>query len=259
MNKKQTLNEIIEEWLQYKKITLKESTYYRYIYMINQYITVHFKNIEMEKLQDYDLNIFIAELVKILKPTSIRNVISLLKSILSYSEKRYGYKFSFDFVSLPKVHKKELKVLSKKEKEKLEKYCVKNNTLKHIGIIICLNTGLRIGEICALKWDCIDLDRRVLKVKFTMQRIYNKIDKNSKITIDVPKSETSVRTIPISTKLYAILKPLKKQYSRNCYFLSGSEQKYIEPRTYQRMLKKCAKNCNIKDFHFHRAPTYIRK
>ena len=174
MNKKQTLNEIIEEWLQYKKITLKESTYYRYIYMINQYITVHFKNIEMEKLQDYDFNIFIAELVKILKPTSIRNVISLLKSILSYSEKRYGYKFSFDFVSLPKVHRKELKVLSKKEKEKLEKYCVKNNTLKHIGIIICLNTGLRIGEICALKWDCIDLDRRVLKVKFTMQRIYNK-------------------------------------------------------------------------------------
>lgn len=257
MNIEKTLNEIIDEWLQYKKITLKESTYYRYIYMINQYIIPYFNNIEMNKLQEYNFNLFIAELVKVLSPTSIKNVVSLLKSILAYSEKKYGYKFNFDFVALPKVHKKELKVLSHKEKEKLEKYCIKNNTLKHIGIIICLNTGLRVGEICALKWDCIDLERRVLKVKFTMQRIYNKIDRNSKIKIDVPKSETSVRTIPISTKLYNILKPLKKQYSRNCYFLSGSSQKYVEPRTYQKMFEKCVKNCKITDFHFHRFKTYF--
>ena len=251
MNNKQTLTEIIDEWLNYKKITLKESTYYRYIYMINQYIIPHFNNIEMEELQSYDFNLFIAELVKVLNPTSTKNVVSLLKSILTYSEKKYGYKFNFDFVSLPKVHKKDLKVLSQKEKERLEKYCVKNNTLKHIGIIICLNTGLRIGEICALKWDCIDLEKRILSVKFTMQRIYNKLDKTTKISIDVPKSETSVRIIPISTKLYNILKPLKKQYSRNCYFLSGSAQKYIEPRTYQRMFENCVKKCKINDFHFH--------
>ena len=181
MEKEITLNEIIEEWLKFKKITLKESTYYRYIYMINQYITPHFKNIKMEELQKYDFNIFVAELMKILKPTSIKNVISLLKSILAYSKKKYGYDFNFDFVAIPKVHKKELRVLSSRESTKLEKYCLKQNTLKHIGIIICLNTGLRIGEICALKWDCIDLDRRVLKVRFTMQRIYNKLEKNSMI------------------------------------------------------------------------------
>ena len=251
MEKEKTLNEIIEEWLKFKKITLKESTYYRYIYMINQYIVPHFKNIEMEKLQKYDFNIFVTELMKVLKPTSIRNVISLLKSILAYGKKKYGYNFNFDFVAIPKVHKKELRVLSPKEKTKLEKYCLKHNTLRHIGIIICLNTGLRIGEICALKWDCIDLEKRVLQIKYTMQRIYNKIEKNSMIKIDIPKSEKSVRTIPISTKIYNILKPLKKQYAKNSFFLTGSSDTYLEPRTYQKMFEKCMKECKIKDLHFH--------
>ncbi|MBO6233067.1 MAG: site-specific integrase [Clostridia bacterium] len=252
MENKMTLEQTIDEWLKFKKIVLKESTYYRYIYMINQYILPYFKDTEMDELQNFDFNLFVIHLMEKLRPTSIKNVISLFKSILYYSTKKYGYNFNFDFVVIPKVHKKELRVLTPKEKNKLEKYCLKNNTLKHLGIIICLNTGLRIGEICALKWDCIDLERRVLKIRYTMQRIYNKIEKNSMIKIDIPKSETSVRTIPISTKLYNILKPLKKQYSSNCFFLTGSSNDFIEPRTYQRMFEKCMRDCKIKDLHFHR-------
>ena len=251
MKNEMTLEQIINIWLNFKKIVLKESTYYRYIYMINQYILPYFKDIKMIDLQKYDFNLFVIELMNNLKPTSIKNVISLLKSILYYSTKKYGYKFDFDFVVIPKIHKKELRVLTPKEKIKLEKYCLKHNTLKHIGIIICLNTGLRIGEICALKWDCIDLEKRILKVRFTMQRIYNKIEKNSIIKIDIPKSEKSIRTIPISTKLYNILKPLKKQYSKNSFFLTGLNTNYTEPRTYQRMFNKCMKECKIKDIHFH--------
>ena len=251
MENDRTLKSIVAEWLKFKKITLKESTYFRYIYMINQYIFPHFEDIKMKELETYDLNIFVAQLMGTLKPTSIKNVISLLKSILYYSEKRYGYKFNFDFVAMPKVHKNELRVLSPREKTKLEKYCLNNNTLKHLGIIICLNTGLRIGEICALKWDCIDLEKRVLKVRYTMQRIYNKIEKHSTVVIDTPKSETSLRTIPISTKLYNILKPLKKYYSKNSFFLTGSADKFIEPRTYQRMFEKCMNDCKIRDLHFH--------
>ena len=252
MENEKTLKEIVEEWLNFKKITLKESTYYRYIYMINQYILPHFKDIKMIDLEKYDFNLFIAELMKVLKPTSIKNVIVLLKSILYYSDKKYGYRYSFDFVAMPKVHKEELRVLSHNEKVKLEKYCLKNNTLRHLGIIICLNTGLRIGEICALKWNCIDLEKRVLKVRYTMQRIYNKVEKNSTVIIDRPKSETSLRTIPLSTKLYNILQPLKKQYSKNSFFLTGSTEKFVEPRSYQRMFDKCMKDCKISDLHFHR-------
>ena len=92
-------------------------------------------------------------------------------------------------VAIPKSYTEELRVLTKREKNKLEKYCKNSNTLRDIGIVICLNTGLRIGEICALKWDCIDLDKHCIKVKKTMQRIYNKNDKKSIVKEDIPKTQ----------------------------------------------------------------------
>ncbi len=242
---------IIDEWLQFKKISIKESSYYRYIYIVEQYIMPYFESYNMEGLENFDFNIYVIELQKTLSPISIKNTMCILKSILGYAEKKYDYRFHLDFLAMPKVHTEELRVLSKKEKKKLEKYCLQKNSLKDIGIIICLNTGLRIGEMCALKWDCIDLDKHCIKVKKTMQRIYNKDENKSIIKIDVPKSQTSVRTIPISTKLYEILKPLQKQYSKNSYFLTGSEFIYLEPRSYQRIFKKILDNCNINNFHFH--------
>ena len=245
------LETFINEWLQFKKISIKESTYFRYVYIINQYILPYFKDFYMQNLAEYNFNMYVEKLLESLSPTSTKNVLVIFKSILKFSQSKYGYRFNFDFVAIPKSYTDELRVLTKQEKNKLEKYCEKNKTLRDIGILICLNTGLRIGEICALKWDCIDLDKRCIKVKKTMQRIYNKNDRKSTVKEDIPKTQKSVRTIPISTKLYNILKPLKKNFSRNCYFLTGSSSNYIEPRNYQYMFKKCLNNCKIKDFHFH--------
>ena len=245
------LEKVIAEWLQFKKISIKESTYFRYVYIIDQYILPYFKDYDMKALVKYDFNIYIGNLLKFLSPITVKNTIGVFKSILKYAQSKYGYTFNFDFVAVPKVHTEELRVLSKQEKNKLERYCKKNNTLRDIGILICLNTGLRIGEICALKWNCIDLDRHCIKVKRTMQRIYNKDDKKSIVKEDIPKTQKSERTIPISTKLYDILKPMKNNFSKSSYFLTGSEYNYIEPRNYQYMFKKCLKDCKIKDFHFH--------
>ena len=245
------LEAIITEWLQFKKISIKESTYFRYVYIIDQYILPYFKEFKMEELIEYNFNTYIEKLLEYLSPSSVKNTISIFKSILKFSQSKYGYMFNFDFIAIPKIHTEELRVLSKREKSKLEKYCINGNTLRDIGILVCLNTGLRIGEICALKWECIDLEKHCITVKRTMQRIYNKNDKKSAVKIDIPKTQKSIRTIPISTKLYNILKPLKKNFSRNCYFLTGSEYNYIEPRNYQYMFKKCLQDCRIKNFHFH--------
>ena len=206
------LEKIINEWLQFKKISIKESSYFRYVYIINQYILPYFNDTDMEQLVGYDFNIYVENLLKFLSPTSAKNTLGIFKSILKFSQSKYDYRFNFDFIAIPKVHTEELRVLSKQEKSKLEKYCENSNTLRDIGILICLNTGLRIGEICALKWDCIDLDKHCIKVKRTMQRIYNKNDKKSIVKEDIPKTQKSIRTIPISTKLYNILKPLKKNF-----------------------------------------------
>lgn len=251
MEKNHTLKALITEWLEIKKISVKISTYYRYVYIIEQYVLPFFGDISMKDLEDFNLNKFVINLQKTQSPTSIKNTMVIFKSILGYASKRYGYRFQLDFVAIPKAHTEELRVLSTKEKNKLEKFCLEKNNLRYLGIIICLNTGLRVGEICGLKWDCIDLERRSIKVTKTIQRVYNKEDKNSMVIIDVPKSQTSIRTIPISTKLYNILKPLKKQYNKNCYFLTGQADSFVEPRVYQKFFKNCVDDCKIKNFHFH--------
>lgn len=83
-----------------------------------------------------------------------------------------------------------------------------------------------------------------------MQRIIKKGQK-SEVIIDTPKSQKSIRAIPISKKLYDVIKPLKTKHNDENYFLTGSKDKYIEPRNYQYMFKTILKNCKIKKYKFH--------
>ena len=112
-------------------------------------------------------------------------------------------------------------------------------------------TGIRIGELCALKWKNIDLENETIFVDKTIQRIKvaNSIeDKKTKVIIDTPKSPASIRTIPLPQILLHILKNFKS--SDNSHLLTNT-QKYIEPRIYQRHFKSFLEECSIKDNRFH--------
>ena len=247
-----TLQQIIDSWLLYKKYKLKESTYYRYQYIIKKYIISNFGKEKPVFLEHYDFNIFIEKLAENLSPKTTKDIIIVLKSILKYAERKYNFDFKLDLVALPKYEPEEIEILSKEEKNQLEEMCYKNTTLRNIGILICLNTGLRIGEICALTWKDINLEKDTLSIDKTMQRIYK--DKNNTIiVIDTPKSKKSIRTIPISKKMHNILCDIKinNKIIGNEFFLTGENDKYIEPRSYQNMFKKCLKECDVKDYNFH--------
>lgn len=84
-----------------------------------------------------------------------------------------------------------------------------------------------------------------------MQRVYDNEQKKTKIIIDVPKTAKSIRQIPISNKLYEILKIIKKKYNDDDFFLTGSSQKFIEPRNYQKYFKNVLRKCRIKSYKFH--------
>ena len=114
-----------------------------------------------------------------------------------------------------------------------------------------MNTGLRIGEICALKWKDINLEKRIIYVQATLERIYDENLKKTKVIIDKPKTKNSVRQIPISNKLYSILKPLKKKYEEEDFFLTGKSERYVEPRSYQYIYKRVLKKCKIQPHKFH--------
>ena len=243
--------EIAKKWLEIKKISIKESTYYNYMFIIDKYLMPTFKDANLRKLVDYNYNEFVQKLKINLSVKTVRDIGNVLKSILKYSQDEYKFTINLKSINMPKLNVTKIKVLNKREKGKLERYCLKQNTLKSLGVVVCLYTGLRIGELCALKWEDIDIEEKIIYVRKTLQRIYMEKENNSKIIINSPKTNSSVRRVPINNKLYEILKPLKKDYKNEDYFLTGSSEKYVEPRNYQNLFKIFLSECKVKPYKFH--------
>lgn len=250
-NRTITFDEMVEKWLNIKKIEIKESTFSTYQYSIYKYIMPELQEKTIADLQKYNFNELVKGLNEELSAKTVKDIICILKSILHYIEEEFNCDFKIKKIILPKMNIENVNVFSKREKTKLEQYCLKENTLKEIGIVICLNTGIRIGELCALKWMNIDLDKKVINIKETMERIYDRESHKTKVIIDKPKTQASIREIPISSKLYIILKELKKKYKSTDFFLTGESDKYIEPRNYEYIYKKILKKCKIKPYKFH--------
>lgn len=117
---------------------------------------------------------------------------------------------------------------------------------------MCLTTGMRIGEICGLKWGDIDLEKGVIKVRRTIQRIYivNQSIRYTKIISDTPKTKNSIRDIPISSELSKTIKSLKKLVNDN-YYVVTNDEKPTEPRTYRNYYKRFMKKLGINELKFH--------
>lgn len=250
--KRVTFEDIAKEWLQSKKRTIKESSYANYSYTIKKYLIPQLHGLNLYQLERNDYNSFIDDLLQNLEPKTVKDIIVKLKSILYYAEIEYNCNMKFKKIISPKQKSKTFRILSKREKGRLEKKCLTENNLKSYGVILGLNTGMRIGEICSLKWKNINLDKREIYVNSTLQRIYRVNQKRTEIIRDTPKSNSSVRSIPISSKLYEILKELKKNYKDEDYFLTGDKEKFIEPRNYQNTFKEILKKSKIgSKYTFH--------
>ena len=120
-----------------------------------------------------------------------------------------------------------------------------------LGFLIALYTGVRIGELCALQWQDIDLNDKVLHITKTLQRIKNPDPKGPKtiIFIGEPKSAKSYRDIPIPPFLFAAFSQMKA--SKHAYVLTEQVSRFLEPRTYQEKYKRYLKEFGIRDVKFH--------
>lgn len=243
--------DIAKEWLESKKKKIKKSTYFNYEYKIYKYLMPTFCNCKVRKLKKYDYAEFVEMLEEEYESKTVRDILNVLKAILKYANNKYNCQIKYENIELPKLENKKLKILTKREKNKIEKHCLKEKSLRSIGILICLNTGIRIGELCALKWKNIDFSERTIYISHTLQRVYSQKNKKSKVIIDKPKTDSSIRTIPMSNKLYEILKVMKKEYDSESFLLTGKEYKYIEPRTFQNSYKEILQMLKIKPYKFH--------
>ncbi len=253
-----TVGQLFEHWLESRKNSVKQSTYMHYRILYDNHIKLRFENIMAEAVSPFLINRYVSELFdcggadgKGLSANTVQAVMIILKSLFAYGEKIHNLPNPTKLITLPKVESDEPETFTKSEIEKLRLNGLFGD-ISSLGVILCLYTGMRIGEVCALKWSDIDLNSQLISVNKTLQRIKNPYGDSPKtiVIIDKPKSSKSVRKIPVPTFMLMRLAELKKHTSPDSYFLTCS-MKYTEPRAFQERYKKLLKSLDIPYRNFH--------
>lgn len=138
---KVSFEDIATKWLAQKKTIIKQSTYAKYLQTINKHLFPTLKEMKINDLEKYNYNDLVSELMEYLSAKTVKDIVCILKSILAYANEEYNSNIKIKRIISPKLQNENVTVISHKEKGRLESYCLKNNTLKNLGIVICLNTG----------------------------------------------------------------------------------------------------------------------
>lgn len=252
------LKEIAESWFASIQSQIKESTKIKYHNLLNVYLLPELGELTLTDLTRERIEAYCYKLQqkggirgKGLSAKTVSDILVLLRNILRFAVER-GKIPACDARSIQvRGTSKEMRVLSRAEQERLCRQIYSDLNAKNIGILICLFTGLRVGEICALRWEDISISEKTIHVHQTMQRIHNDDDSGpkSKVIVTTPKSRCSIRTIPIPDDIASVIIDFRQ--SKNGYFLTGQENKYIEPRTMQNHFKRLLKKCAIDSSNFH--------
>ena len=251
------LKEWLNTWLnKYQKITIKLRTYLKYTDIINKHINPILGEYELEALTCDVLQRFV--LYKLtygnlitndkLSDNSVIAIISLLKqslkkavflgvAIIEYTSQ----------IKMPNIKEKEVSAFNMFEQQKLESYCL-NSKPNYIGIIICLYTGIRLGELLALTWEDIDFDKKILRINKTVYTITR--NGRNEAYIDKPKTKQSNRMIPLPKQLISVLKRNKRK-STSSYIITTKNGGIVQNRSYQKSFKCILKKCNITYKSFH--------
>ena len=240
-----TEKELFELWLSEKRLTVKPSTMAAYRRICCQIILPSCGVYGLEK----GCEILEQTLPTKYSPKTAKDIVSIMNQIIdfAYQESFISEAKKFSSKSIQKA--KRVQVFSRYEQQKFTQYLLTDLDYSKLGVVVGLYTGLRLGEICGLQIKDIDLNSNVIHITKTIQRISDGLG-HSYHHIGSPKTDYSVREIPIPKFLSNLLKANIKNLSDDCYLASG-KTKYVQPRTYQYRFKSYLKKCNLPEYHFH--------
>ena len=243
----------LNEWLKnYVLPSVKIRTYERYSLIVNLHIRDKIGMLELDDLTPLLLQQYITELLqsgnrktgKGLSANSVNAIISVLQSSLKTANfLGLTAEYTADKVKRPKLKEKPVECFSLKEQKQIEQAILSGRKDKLYGILLCLYSGLRIGELIALQWSDIDFTKGILTVSKSCH------DGKAGLIIDEPKTATSRRVIPLPKQLLPILKGIKKK--SHSPFVVSANGKPDSVRSYQRSFELLLKKLKIPHRGFH--------
>ncbi len=248
--------DIGNSWLSEAAGTLKKSSLNKYEDILRCYIFPEFGENDLLEITNQRLFDFVNGLLLYggvkgqgLTSATVAEILSAMNSIRIYAMKKdYVVNYSTECVRLKK-EQADIRVFSLKEEEILIDYLQEHMDFSALGILLCLFTGIRIGELCALKWEDFNFSEKKMFVGKTMQRLRVETTGKRKTEVKIlePKSVCSVRVIPLPDFMMGLL---KKFYTPEAFLLTGNSR-FVEPRTMQNRFKRILAFCGIQDANFH--------
>ena len=253
MNSKKTFAQIVTLWKTDKKMYVKKSSYSAYILLLENHLLPVFGN-HAEEIEEAEVQKFVFQrLEQGLSQKSIKDILIVMKMVLKFASKNKWMQYTPFDIQYPTVRENpSIEVFSRTNQKKVMNYIQEDFTFRSLGIYICLSSGIRIGEICALTWEDIDTDNGVIHIRKTIQRIYmiEEGNRRTELLIDTPKTKNSIREIPMSRELLRMLKPFKKIVNPS-FFVLTNDSKPTEPRTYRSYYKNLMRQLEIPEIKFH--------
>lgn len=247
-----SFHEACSLWKAEKSRYVKVSTMAAYSLIIQNHLEPRFRKLDdvrqqtVQKMVDDKLS----EGVSV---TTIKGWIIVLRMLLRFCEKHEMIDHRIIDVRFPTQRIKfQVSVLTVNEEQRMLEYLSSHRDTYNLGLQICLFTGLRIGEVCALKWDDVDMKSGTIRIRRAVHRVYlvDKEPKHSELTIDYPKTASSYRDIPIIKELSDILYEYSEGKARDRFIISGHRWP-TEPQTMRNHFKQVANSLDLSMRRFH--------
>ena len=237
------------DWLRYKQRYVKLSTYCYYGIIIKKHLAGSFDSIaglKEENVQDF---VFV-KLKSGLARKTVSDIVTVLKAIVKYYSKSEGLPVPDWRIKLPsQTRRNKLQTFGMNEHRKLIRYLKENMDERNIGILLALCQGLRIGEVCSLTWDDIDLRGKTITIRHTVSRIYMPQAGKTSVVEDDPKTKSSNREIPVLKDIMPALKTLYRK--SNGRYIVGDRNSPADPRNYREYYKRLLRSLGIGRHTFH--------
>ena len=250
--KTKSIREISLAWKRDKQRYVKQSTYAAYVLVLENHILSSFG--DCDSLSEKLVQEFVLQKLNAgLSIKTVKDILIVLKMVMKFGVKNgWMNYYEWDIKYPTTVINKEMEVLTVTHHKKILEFIKQNFTFRNLGIYISLTTGLRIGEVCGLKWSDINTDSGIITVNRTIERIsvVEGEHRHTELVINSPKTKNSCREIPMNKELLAMVKPLKKVVNINFYVLTN-EEKPTEPRTYRNYYHRLMKHLNIPRLKYH--------